>query len=100
MALYLVKLKEFYEEAGHMCEGVFTVPSYFSNVERQGLKDAIEIAGIKCFRLINESTAIALNYGFFRRKEFTDHNPRTVAFVDFGHSKTTITMARFSVDAV
>jgi heat shock protein 4 len=100
LALYLVKLKEFYQLAGHVCEGVFTCPSYFSNVERQGLKDAIEIAGIKCFRIINESTAIALNYGYFRRKDFTNENPRTVAFIDFGHSKTTITMARFTVDTV
>jgi molecular chaperone DnaK (HSP70) len=72
MALYLVKLKEFYQIAGHVCEGVFTCPSYFSNVERQGLKDAIEIAGIRCFRIITESTAIALNYGFFRRREFSE----------------------------
>ena len=100
LALYLVKLKEFYELAGHKCEGVFTVPSYYTNVERQGLLDAIEIAGIKCFRIITESTAIALNYGFFRRKDFTNENPRVVAFVDLGHSKTTITMARFTKNDV
>ena len=46
-------------------------------------------------RLINESTAIALTYGFFRRQELDAKNPRVVCFVDFGHSKLTVTYASF-----
>lgn len=79
---------------------VFTIPSYASNVERQSLYDAIEIAGLKCPRIINESTAIALNYGFFKRKDFNKVTPKTVCFVDFGHCKTTVTFASFSPDKV
>lgn len=71
------------------------MPSYFNNVERQGVLDAAEIAGLKCLRLINESTAIALNYGFFRKADLPDKDPRYVAFVDLGHSKTTVTIASF-----
>ncbi len=71
------------------------MPSYFGNVERQGVLDAAEIAGLKCIRLINESTAIALNYGFFRKADLPDKDPRYVAFVDLGHSKTTVTIASF-----
>lgn len=96
MAFYLKKLKKFYEEAGIMSnEMVLTVPSYFSNAERQSVLDAAEIANIKCLRLLNESTAIALNYGFFRKADLDDKNPRVVAFVDLGHSKCTITIASF-----
>lgn len=46
-------------------------------------------------RLINESTAIALNYGFFRKADLSAEKPRIVCFVDFGHSKLTITYASF-----
>jgi heat shock 70kDa protein 4 len=74
---------------------VISVPSYFSNVERQGILDAAEIAGLKCIRLINDSTAIALNYGFFRKADLPDKEARNVVFVDLGHSKTTITIASF-----
>ena len=61
IAFYLVKLKKFYENAQINAKSmVISVPSYLSNVERQALLDAAEIAGIKCLRLINQSTAIAL----------------------------------------
>ena len=76
-------------------EVVLSVPSYFSNVERQGIMDAAEIAGLKCIRLINESTAIALNYGFFRKADLPEKDPRYVVFVDLGHSKLTVTIASF-----
>ena len=59
--------------------------------------DAIDIAELKSIKIINESTAIALCYGFFKRSDIGEAiKPRTVAFVDFGHSKTTITLARFT----
>ena len=75
---------------------VFAVPSYFSNTERQAFLDAIEIADLKCLRIINESTAVALTYGFFRKPELPEKGePRVVAFVDLGHSKLTVTIASF-----
>lgn len=96
IAYYLTKLKKFYELADINCKDiVLSIPSYCSNVERQSLLDAAEIAGLKCLRVINESTAIALQYGFFRKKELDAKEERRVAFVDFGHSKTTITIASF-----
>ncbi len=55
--------------------------------------DACEIAGLKCVRLLNESTATVLNYGFFRKTDLSDKDPRYVAFVDFGHSKLTVYIA-------
>lgn len=74
---------------------VLTIPSYASNTERQALVDACEIAGLKCLRVINESTAIAYNYGFFRKNDLPTEGERIVAFVDMGHSKTTVTIAAF-----
>jgi heat shock protein 4 len=96
LAFYLFKLKKFYEKAEINCKDlVVSIPSYCSNVERQSLLDACEIAGLKCLRVINESTAIALQYGFFRKKDLDAKETRVVAFVDFGHSKTTVTIASF-----
>ena len=96
MAYYLTKLARFYENAGITCRDVvLSVPSYLSNVERQAMLDAAEIAGLKCLRLINESTAIALQYGFFRKKDLDAKEERRVAFVDVGNAKTTITIASF-----
>lgn len=56
--------------------------------------DAAKIADLNILRLINEGTATALSYGFFRKNELTDQ-ARNVAFVDFGHSKFTVTIASF-----
>ena len=74
---------------------VISVPSYATNAERQAYLDAAEIAGIKCIRLINESTATALTYGFFRKADLDAEKPRIVSFVDFGHSKVTVSFASF-----
>lgn len=57
--------------------------------------DAAEIAGVKCTRLINESTAIALTYEYQKKSELSAGQQRIVAFVDFGHSKTSISFASF-----
>lgn len=95
-AFYLKKVKTYFEKAGMMSkEIVIAVPSYATNAERQAYLDACEIAGIKCVRLINESTATALTYGFFRKADLTKDKARIVAFVDFGHSKLSITYASF-----
>lgn len=89
-------MKKFFEKADIKTKDlVLTIPSYCSNVERQSLLDACEIAGLRCTRILNESTALALQYGFFRKKDLHAENKRIVAIVDVGHSKTTITIASF-----
>ena len=42
---------------------VITVPAYFDDAQRQGTKDAAELAGLKVLRLLNEPTAAAVAYG-------------------------------------
>lgn len=43
-------------------EIVVTVPAYFNDSQRQSVKDACQIAGLECKRIINEPTAAALAY--------------------------------------
>lgn len=89
----LTKLKQLYSKETNP-DLVIACPTYYSSVERQAILDACVIANVNCVRIISESTAIALSYGFFRKMELTD-KPRYVAFVDFGHGKLTVTIASF-----
>ena len=96
LATFLKRAKTYFEKADMMSkEMVIAVPSYATNTERQAWLDAAEIAGIKCIRLLNDSTAICYNYGFFRKADLQEKEARTVAFVDFGHSKLSVTFAKF-----
>ena len=97
LGYYIKKLRTLFEVAGCAARSsVITVPSYYSNAERAAVLDACEIADMKCTRILNESTAICLQYGFFRKKDLDPKVGRKVAFVDYGHSKLTVTFAEFT----
>ena len=61
-ALVLKKIKEMAEEylQEEVTEAVISVPAYFNNDQRYATKQAAELAGIYCERLINEPSAAAL----------------------------------------
>lgn len=94
-ATYLKKLKTLFAHEDDKTDIVIAVPPFYSSIERQAVLDACKIAKVNVLRLINENTAVALCYGFFRRKEFTE-KARNVAFLDVGHGKTTCTIASFT----
>ena len=48
---------------------VITCPAYYNDAQRQAVKDAGEIAGLKVLRIINEPTAAALAYGLEKTEE-------------------------------
>jgi len=77
---------------------VISVPANYSDGQRQAIKDASEIAGLKVLRMINEPTAAALAYGY---KEDED---RKILIYDFGGgtfdvSILTVGKGFFDVDA-
>ncbi|KIM26563.1 hypothetical protein M408DRAFT_330520 [Serendipita vermifera MAFF 305830] len=47
-------------------DAVVTVPAYYSQFERQAVLDSLELAGLKGLALINDGTAIAINYALSR----------------------------------
>jgi len=57
--------------------------------------DACKIADISVTRLFNETSAVALSYGIFRRKELSS-TPKNVVFVDLGYSKLSAFCASFT----
>lgn len=76
---------------------VITVPSYYTNAERKALLDAAGISGLNCLRLVNETTATALSYGFYKQDLPTpEEKSRNVIFVDFGHSSIQISACAFN----
>lgn len=75
---------------------VINVPAWFTDVQRRALLDASDIAGLKCLRLINDTTAIALGYGITKLDlPEADQKPRRIVFVDIGHSDYTCSIVEF-----
>ena len=75
---------------------VITVPPYFIQAERRAIKRACELANIKLLQLMNDNTAVALNYGIFRRKDFNSTGS-TYLFYDMGSQSTVCTIVTFSL---
>ena len=89
------KVKEILEvNNSNVNEMVVSVPSFFTQTERQALMEAGNIAGIKIERLYNESTANVMNYGIFRKRDLSEDKHRIVGFVDMGHAKTSVFFAK------
>lgn len=65
IAQFLTKAKEFAEIGAHqpIKECVLTVPGFFNQVERKAMLQSAQLAGLKVLQLINDYTAVALNYG-------------------------------------
>ncbi|KOB75531.1 Uncharacterized protein OBRU01_07242 [Operophtera brumata] len=76
---------------------VISVPSYFTNAERNALLDAAAIAGLNVLRLMNETTATALAYGIYKQDlPAPEDKPRNVVFVDLGHSSLQVSACAFN----
>jgi len=74
---------------------VISVPSYYTEQERKSLLDAAKVAQVNVVKLLNESTAVTLGYGIFRKAELTT-TARNVCFIDFGHCKSSAFVSSFT----
>lgn len=78
---------------GHQIKDcVITVPSYFTQHEKEALYTAAEIADLKVLNLIEENTAAALHYGMDR----TFDTPQTVLYYNMGASSVQVTVVTYS----
>lgn len=71
---------------------IITVPSYYTQFERDAVADAVEIAGMRTLALINDGTAVAVNYAMTR--SFTP-TPEYHIIYDAGASATRATVVSF-----
>ncbi|XP_029028800.1 heat shock 70 kDa protein 4a isoform X2 [Betta splendens] len=97
--MLLTKLKETAESAlkKPVVDCVISVPSYFTDAERRSVMDAAQIAGLNCLRLMNETTAVTLAYGIYKQDlPAPEEKPRTVVFVDLGHSGYQVSVCAFN----
>lgn len=96
IAQMLIRAREFAEQGAHqpIKECVLTVPGYFNQAERRALLQAAQLADLKVLQLINDYTAVALNYGIFRRKDFNE-TAQYVLFYDMGAYSTTATLVSY-----
>ncbi|XP_045499638.1 hypoxia up-regulated protein 1 [Colias croceus] len=96
VAQLLGKAKEF-AEISHgqpITECVITIPGYFNQAERRAMKEAATLAGLNVLQLINDYTAIAINYGIFRRKEINETAWHTL-FFDMGAASTKAALVEY-----
>lgn len=77
-------------------ECVLVVPGFFGQAERQALISAARLANLKVLQLINDYTAVALNYGIFRRKEFNE-TAQYFVFYDMGAYKTSASVISYQL---
>ena len=73
---------------------VLTVPPFYTQFERDAVADAIEVAGLRTLALINDGTAVAINYAMTR----TFPTPEYHVIYDAGASSIRATVVSFSTD--
>ena len=97
VAHQLAYVKHLAEEAAgeRVQDVVITVPPYFTQFERDALADAVEIAGLRLLTLINDGTAVAINYAMTRSFPETERH----IIYDAGASSTRATIVTFSTDS-
>ena len=72
---------------------VVTVPPFYSQFERDAIVDAIEVSGLKTLALVNDGTAVAINYAMTRSFNAV---PEYHIIYDAGASSIRVTVVGFS----
>jgi len=96
LAPYISKLKQFtshYLQGSPIRDCVIACPNYFDDAQRRSLLTAAKLADLNVLRLMNESTAIALNYGILR--QLPQDATRRVIFCDVGEANTQVSVVDF-----
>eukprot|EP01084_Bolivina_argentea_P096924 174229_1 len=96
LAMFLFHLKLIAER--HIGESVsntvISVPHSFTNAQRQSVKDAARIAGLNVYRILNESTAIAVSYGLTNKTIIPKDCIRTIIVCNFGAGFSTAALLK------
>lgn len=72
---------------------ILTVPPHYTQFERDAVVDAVEIAGMRTLTLINDGTAVAVNYAMTRTFSST---PEYHVIYDAGASSSRATLVSFA----
>jgi len=98
----LTKLRQTAEQntGTKVADCVISCPGYWPDHRRRALLDAAKIAGLNVLRIMNDTTAAALQYGITKKpdelpEDKEGEDGRLVMFIDSGHSDTSFCVARF-----
>ncbi|NWW56596.1 HYOU1 protein, partial [Ifrita kowaldi] len=75
-------------------DAVITVPAYFNQAERRAVLHAARMADLKVLQLINDNTAVALNYGLFLL-HCLNFSFQNIMFYDMGAGSTVCTIVTY-----
>ncbi|KAG3098515.1 Heat shock protein 17 [Phytophthora idaei] len=78
---------------------VVTVPTFFSQAQRQAMLDAAEISGVRVLSLINENAAAALQLAVHASYDPED-KPKKILFYNMGSTSLQVSIAEFSSQVV
>lgn len=92
-----IKIKIESIENREVSGAVITVPYAYSDKYRKRLTEAVESAGIKIIKLIEEPVAAAISYGIFD-KEIADNTTKKVVVFDLGGGTFDITVFELTKD--
>lgn len=77
-------------------EVVIIVPGFFGQAERKALIEVAKLANLRVLQLMNDYTAVALNYGIFRSKEINE-TAQYFIFYDMGAYKTSAAVVSYQL---
>ena len=83
-------------------DATFSTPANWNCEKRQRLSNAADIAGINARRMVNSTTAAAVNYVMSHKEKVPKSNdpPAIAAFIDLGDSLATCSIARIRYGSV
>lgn len=101
-AMMISKMSQICEEGSAkvpIADCVVSVPAWFTNNQRLAALDACEIAGVRCLRLMHDTTATALEYGIWRsaKKAFDAEVAQRVLFIDVGYSSYQVSVVDYVI---
>lgn len=76
-------------------EIVLSYPPMFTNCQKECLLAATKIINVNALRIISDNTAVALDYGMYRMKEFSETEGSIQAFVNIGYANTCVSIVKF-----
>lgn len=99
LGMILTYLKQTAEQSLNtkVADVVIAVPAFFTDSQRRAVLSSTHIAGLNCLKIMNETSAVALNYGLFKQDvPAPEEKPRHVAFIDVGHFSYQVCIAAFN----
>jgi len=90
-------LKENQGTAAVVRDVVLSVPPYYTDAQRRAVLDSAKIAGLNVLRLMNETAAVALDYGMWKNaRNVFDEKTTHAMFVDIGYADSWVTVVAFT----